>query len=40
MVVVMVMAVGVLHQAIAINLDKVVSVKEEVKVGGLWWEQL
>lgn len=33
MVVVMVMAVGMLHQAIATNVDKVVSVKEEVKVG-------
>jgi hypothetical protein len=28
----MVMAAGVLHQAIATNVDKVVSVKEEVKM--------
>jgi hypothetical protein len=39
MVVVMVMAVGMLHQAIATNVDKVVSVKED-EGGGLWWEQL
>jgi hypothetical protein len=33
----MVMAPGVLHQATSTNVDKVVSVKEEVKVGDYGW---